>query len=61
MDGKKPNSAGKKELVSLKAEGSASVEGQTFSESLDRSQSTVGAVYHQRSKLTPMAKWSEGR
>jgi hypothetical protein len=28
MEGKKPNSAGKKELVSLKAEGNASVEGQ---------------------------------
>lgn len=51
MDGKKPNSAGKKELVSLKAEGNASVEGQTFSKSLDGSQPTVKAVYHQRSKL----------
>jgi hypothetical protein len=38
MEGKKPNSAGKKELVSLKAEGNASVEGKTFSKSLDGSQ-----------------------
>lgn len=57
MNGKKPNSVGEKELVLLKAEGNAIVEAQTFSKSLDRSQLTIGAVYHHLSKPTSMLKW----